>query len=128
MAGMIALSEVLDFLSMDAPCYRQCSDCKSVVRGFRKTCCGQLATGAIQTVGEVLALKRGDDHYADLVESIRLHGITAPILIYGQMVHNGHHRIAAAVDLGLEEIPWCNDSSIGWGSDWPDDSVLDCSA
>jgi ParB-like chromosome segregation protein Spo0J len=82
----------------------------------------------VRTVRDVLEIKRNDPDYADLMDSVRHHGIGFPILIYGRSVHNGHHRIAAALDLGIEEIPWCNDSSIGWEEDWPDDSVLDCGA
>jgi hypothetical protein len=62
------------------------------------------------------------------MDSIRHHGIGIPVLIYGRIVHHGHHRIAVADDLKMEEIPWTNDSSIGWEEDWPDDSVLDCGA
>lgn len=127
MIGTIALSEVLDFLSMDAYCYRQCEGCGAVNR-HGGAHCGRLMVGTPSTVREILDLKRSDPEYADLVDSIRHHGIGIPVLIYGRMVHHGGHRIAAAQDLGLEEIPWTDDSSIGWESDWPDDSVLDCSA
>jgi hypothetical protein len=126
MVGTIALSEVLEFLSMDAGCYRRCEECGTVIR--RRTHCGRAATGVVYTVREVLDLKRSDPEYRDLLDSIRHHGIGTPVLIYGETVHNGGHRIAAAFDLGLAEIPWTNDSSIGWEEDWPDDSVLDCGA
>lgn len=128
MVGTIALSEVLGFRAMDAGFYRRCGECESVVRGEMTTCCGRIACGIVTTVAEILDLKRNDSEFTDLVDSIRHHGIGTPVLIYGKTLHNGGHRIAAAVDLGLPESPWCNDSSIGWESDWPDDSVLDCGA
>ncbi|MEU7096078.1 ParB N-terminal domain-containing protein [Kitasatospora aureofaciens] len=123
---MIELSEVLGYQSADAGCYRRCEQCGEVVRS--RTHCGRIASGIVTTVREVLSLKRRDPEYDDLVDSIRHHGIGTPILIYGRTVHNGGHRIAAAEDLGIPEVPWCNDSSIGWEDDWPDDSVLDCSS
>lgn len=126
MVGTIALSEVLDYLSVDAALYRRCEKCGSVVR--TRTHCGRIAEGIVTKVRDVLDLKRDDPQYSDLVDSIRHHGIGTPVLIYGKTVHNGGHRIAAALDAGLEELPWCNDSSIGWGDDWPDDSLLDCGA
>jgi hypothetical protein len=125
---MIALSEVLGFRSMDAGFYRRCEGCGTVVRGERMAHCGQLATGVVTAVRDVLGVKRMDPQYSDLLDSIRHHGIAIPVLIYGKAVHNGGHRIAAAEDLGMTELPWCSDSSIGWESDWPDDSVLDCRA
>ncbi|TQF03911.1 hypothetical protein E6W39_18840 [Kitasatospora acidiphila] len=130
--GMITLSEVLDFRAGDADAYDRCSGCGKLARirvaSNSVWCCGSRAYARISTVRDVLEIKRDDSHYADLMDSIRHHGIGLPILIYGREVHNGHHRIAAAFDLGLEEIPWTNDSSIGWEEDWPDDSVLDCGA
>ncbi|WP_157536545.1 hypothetical protein [Kitasatospora mediocidica] len=142
MIGMIALSEVLDFRSGDAGCYGRCQQCGRLSRlhdlpsvdgrvtAFdpQMTYCCDASYEVISTVREVLEIKRNDPDYADLVDSIRHHGIGFPVLIYGRAVRHGHHRIAAAVDLDLTEIPWTNDSSIGWEEDWPDDSVLDCSA
>lgn len=126
MTTMIALSEILNFQSTDAYCYNRCGECGKVVRTM--THCGKPAEGQISTVRETLDLKRADPEYPDLLDSIRHHGIYLPVLAYGRTLHNGGHRIAAAVDLGLTEIPICNDSEIGWGDDWPDDSVLDCRA
>jgi hypothetical protein len=129
---MILLSEVLDFQAGDAGAYDRCTGCGQLARinSWFDTlwCCGSRSFEQISTVRDVLEIKRSDSHYEDLMDSIRHHGIGIPVLIYGREVHNGHHRIAAAFDLGLEEIPWTDDSSIGWESDWPDDSVLDCSA
>lgn len=130
--GMIALSEVLDYQAGDASAYDRCTGCGRLVR-IKTTddsvwCCGSRSFALISTVRDVLEIKRSDSHYGDLIDSIRHHGIGLPILIYGREVHNGHHRIAAAFDLGLREVPYTNDSSIGWEDDWPDDSVLDCSA
>jgi ParB-like chromosome segregation protein Spo0J len=61
-------------------------------------------------VGDVLDRKRQSLHYPRLLEEIRQDGITVPVVIdhsgpYPELTE-GHHRIAAAVDLGLPSIPW----------------------
>jgi ParB-like chromosome segregation protein Spo0J len=61
-------------------------------------------------VADVLDRKRQSPHYPQLLEEIRRDGITVPVVIdysgtYGELLE-GHHRIAAAVDLGLPSIPW----------------------
>lgn len=61
-------------------------------------------------VADVLDDKRQSGHYPALLEAIRRDGITVPVYIQpcGQypILEDGHHRIAAAVDLGLEVVPW----------------------
>lgn len=61
-------------------------------------------------VADVLGDKRKSPGYPALLEAIRRDGITVPVYIQpcGQYpsLEDGHHRIAAAVDLGLEVVPW----------------------
>jgi ParB-like chromosome segregation protein Spo0J len=61
-------------------------------------------------VADVLDRKRRSPHYPRLLEEIRRDGITVPVTIdhsgaYPELTE-GHHRIAAAVDLGLTVVPW----------------------
>jgi ParB-like chromosome segregation protein Spo0J len=61
-------------------------------------------------VADVLDRKRQSPHYPQLLEEIRQNGITIPVVIdysgtFGELLE-GHHRIAAAVDLGLPSVPW----------------------
>ncbi|MDX3759332.1 ParB N-terminal domain-containing protein [Streptomyces sp. AK02-04a] len=61
-------------------------------------------------VADVLDHKRQSPHYPQLLEEIRRDGITVPVVIdysgpFGELLE-GHHRIAAAVDLGLPSVPW----------------------
>ena len=53
--------------------------------------------------------KREDSHYPDVLASIREHGFIRPLnadLGKGYLqLSDGHHRIAAAVDLGIECVP-----------------------
>lgn len=53
--------------------------------------------------------KREDTHYADLVADLAANGFAVPVAInyvdgFFYLV-NGHHRIAAAIELGITEIP-----------------------
>ena len=53
--------------------------------------------------------KRDDLHYADLVTDIAANGFAVPVAInyvdgFFYLV-NGHHRIAAAIELGIDTIP-----------------------
>jgi ParB-like chromosome segregation protein Spo0J len=61
-------------------------------------------------VADALPGKRQSPHYPNLLEEIRRDGITLPVVIdfsgtYPELLE-GHHRIAAAVDLGLTSVPW----------------------
>lgn len=63
-------------------------------------------------VADTLADKRRSPGYPTLLADIRAHGITIPIHIanvpgvaYRELL-DGHHRVAAADELGLTSIPW----------------------
>lgn len=53
--------------------------------------------------------KRNDDQYQDVVESIREHGFLAPLTATVRdgvlRLVDGNHRVAAALELGLETVP-----------------------
>ncbi|SCD37636.1 ParB-like nuclease domain-containing protein [Streptomyces sp. Termitarium-T10T-6] len=69
------------------------------------------------TVRDSLAVKRTEADYPQLREHIRRHGIRTPALIevtdsgYRRLLE-GHHRIAAAVDLGFETVPVTTDERL----------------
>jgi hypothetical protein len=83
-----------------------------------------------------LERKRRDRHYSDLKQSILTHGFLRPVTAHrlnGELQYcDGHHRLAAAVELGLTTIPvrvfasWAiaDDSGI-WKSSDPLDKVRD---
>ena len=53
------------------------------------------------------------DYQRQLTEKIRVNGITAPILLGSDgRVWDGHHRICAAMHLGLDTVP------VEWSSEW----------
>jgi hypothetical protein len=58
----------------------------------------------------VLADKRKDTWYPALVEDIRVNGLRTPIWIHNGEINDGLHRIAAAQDLGIAQIP-CTDEA-----------------
>ena len=130
MVGSIALTEVLALGSTDAPSYSRCPACKVVYNDDCESCgCPNGVSWndaeIVRNVRETLSKKRRDGEYPDLLDSIRLHGISRPILIKNGIVCNGHHRIAAAQDLGISEIPYTDDPEIGWEDDWPDGKIPD---
>lgn len=61
-------------------------------------------------VADVLDHKRTSAHYAELLDEIRAAGIALPIMIRtynGQpWLVDGHHRVAAALDLGITHLVW----------------------
>lgn len=72
-----------------------------------------------ETMVEVLDRKRKDPNYlyAALLADVDRHGVMFPLELYidsnGEtQVSNGHHRLAAAVELGHEFVPviygWCD--------------------
>lgn len=63
---------------------------------------------------ENLDTKRGDIDYALLVESIRNEGILNPVFWDEFTYGNGHHRLAACIDLGYTHIPTTANPQIEW--------------
>lgn len=61
-------------------------------------------------VRDVLDHKRTSEHYASLLNEIRQDGLALPVMIRtyrGQpWLVDGHHRVAAAVDLGMTTLVW----------------------
>lgn len=96
---MVLLSEVLEMPSRDAEGY-----------GGHK-------------VKDLLDLKRSDEFYPELLESVRRKYIYRPVMIVDGVLRNGHHRVAAAVDAGLTEIPYTEDDDTDWSDEWPNDQV-----
>jgi ParB-like chromosome segregation protein Spo0J len=87
MLGTIAVTEILDMLTVDDD-----------------------QTPDALYVRDVLDHKRTSAHYAELLEEIRQDGIALPVMIRtyrGQpWLVDGHHRIAAAIDLGISHVIW----------------------
>ncbi|MFE7233925.1 ParB/RepB/Spo0J family partition protein [Streptomyces sp. NPDC057596] len=65
------------------------------------------------TARDLTGIKRRSPHYQELLDSIHRHGITTPVVIRtspdGRYLADGHHRLTAAVDVGLTHIPWTDD-------------------
>jgi hypothetical protein len=61
-------------------------------------------------VRDVLDHKRKSEHYEGLLEEIRRDGIALPVMIRTlngrPWLVDGHHRVAAAVDLGIATLIW----------------------
>lgn len=87
MLGTIPVTEVLDMLTPDDDDTEGC------------VC-----------VRDVLDHKRRSEHYAGLLDEIRADGMALPIMIrtfHGQpWLVDGHHRVAAALDLGMTHLVW----------------------
>lgn len=116
---MVPLDEIIGYISregyqycefhMSSQCY-MCPDMRSA-----------------DIVAETFASKRADNQYADLLESMRNNGFRGAVCISQNeerpQLMNGHHRIAAAAELGIVDIPvtysWrvADDATL-----WPEDS------
>lgn len=87
MLGIIPTTTVLDMLTVDDD---DTIDCLSV--------------------GDILDHKRRSEHYAALLDEIRANGMEVPIVIRTfcnkPWLVDGHHRVAAAVDLGMTHVVW----------------------
>lgn len=61
-------------------------------------------------VRDILDHKRRSAHYPALLEEIRRDGMSLPIMVRTRdgepWLADGHHRVAAAVDLGIEVLVW----------------------
>lgn len=87
MLGLIPVADILTMLTVDDD---ETTDCLHVA--------------------DILTHKRQSGHYPDLLEEIRDHGIDLPILIrtfQGRpWLADGHHRVAAPIDLGMTHLVW----------------------
>ena len=70
---------------------------------------------------KLLDVKRADRKYKSLLKKITECGLLVPCNYYiecGMYVHgNGHHRLAAAIDLGWERLPYIqveDGKHLGW--------------
>lgn len=67
-------------------------------------------TGDCYTVADTLLAKRENPEYAGLLADIRANGITVPLFIRTRngvpWLADGHHRVAAAQDLGITVLVW----------------------
>jgi hypothetical protein len=87
MLGIISVTDVLDMVTPDDD---DTVDCLSV--------------------RDILDHKRKSEHYAGLLDEIRRDGMQLPIMIrtfHGEpWLVDGHHRVAAAIDLGITRLVW----------------------
>lgn len=87
MLGTITLATVLDMFTVDSDEYEDCL-----------------------YVRDTLDHKRGSEHYPALLDAIRRDGMQLPININtwhgAPHLTDGHHRVAAAVDLGMTHLIW----------------------
>ncbi|WP_405673223.1 ParB/Srx family N-terminal domain-containing protein [Streptomyces sp. NBC_01530] len=62
------------------------------------------------TVRDILNHKRESEHYAGLLDEIRRDGMALPIMVRtlnGEpWLVDGHHRVVAAIDLGMTHLVW----------------------
>ena len=68
------------------------------------------------TVEDTAPAKRTSPNYPALLSSVRQNGITTPVHIrdsrHGRFLVEGHHRITAALDAGLTQIPWTDNATL----------------
>jgi hypothetical protein len=88
--------------------------------------CDALGLVSIDFDGQVMEFTdavRAKDTYAETLESVKRYGVQSPILIRFEVLCNGHHRVVACLDLGIEEIPFTDDPEIGWANEfeWPEE-------
>jgi hypothetical protein len=76
-----------------------------------------------ESVWSLFSLTRSADTYAETLDSIKRYGVQVPILIREEEVCNGTHRVTAAFELGIAEIPFTDDPEIGWANEfeWPEE-------
>lgn len=94
----------------------------AVVMGYASCDARMNDFSQLETIGEVLERKRQDEHYPKIIESLVTNGWTTGIHITpGECeISDGHHRLAAAIDLGQQYVPVVSDffsaeDSGAWG-------------
>lgn len=72
--------------------------------------CGE-DTPRNESLQETLAWKREDSHYPRVVASLKEKGWTKAIKVLPDtnLIRDGNHRLAAAIDLGMTEVPIAED-------------------
>lgn len=75
----------------------------------------EASIGETSLLERVFDVKRQDENYEDVVDSLRAYGFARPIMIGpskdGWQLGDGNHRMAAAIDLGFTHVParWSED-------------------
>ena len=107
----VPISTVLTWYSVDAGISVRCPDCNRSIdeideagTSFDMICyaCDKIIQ---YTMDEVLDDKRADDDYGDVLDSVRSRGWVMPLHRWNNCVTDGHHRLAAAIDLGHRVVP-----------------------
>lgn len=107
---MVSIDEILTgWQSIDMACYA----CNSHVFNCPTRETGQCLTEClceyeIDDIWEViLSEKRRDENFDDITESVELNGILFPFSVdlSNKRFGDGHHRLAACIDLGITEVP-----------------------
>lgn len=103
---LMELPTVLEMPSNDAPSYRRCADCgESWYQWDTRPCNHTARSISCHTVGHIIQAKRRDGQYQALLADIAQNGKDTPAIMSGGYMWNGHHGIAALVELGWSEIP-----------------------
>lgn len=58
-----------------------------------------------QTVAEIADEKRAAPDHAERVEQARQRGVRSPVLLRNGALVDGHHRVVAAYDAGVKQVP-----------------------
>jgi hypothetical protein len=124
--SILPISELLGYATVDATDLAEYCGCEE------EDCEDCWKDVSLITVADLLDLKRDDDHYGDVVESLQVNGFLAPIGVHPteRKLTDGHHRLAAALDLGFRFVPvrsqnGCSRDSGGWslGEDVPTENL-----
>lgn len=91
----VSVEEILrSWVSVDTNCMKERDDFK--------------AARSRRSLIKVLAAKRNDRKYESIKDNIRRHGFNQPLCCHKSRKRqmDGHHRLAAAIDLGYKYIPY----------------------
>lgn len=115
---MVPINEILTWESCDgAGPHRHTEDCVDH---------GNCWNEGVESIGRtawdtVLERKRNDSHYEDVVESLKTRGFVRPLTgqanSFERKFGDGHHRLAAAIELGMSHVPIRFDFSINISND-----------
>ena len=105
------ISKVLQWCSVDAGAEIRCPSCEgpvdetSTVGTSFDLYCYNCEYEFKYSMDQVLDVKRMDHDYGDVVDSVRTRGWVYPLHTWGHALTDGHHRLAAAIDLGMDVVP-----------------------